>query len=128
MQLTEQHIQIEKLKTDHHIKMLLLGIKCFGALYKMSESLLDKHKAKNPTINNKMMKFKNDWLESYDDVTDEFLDTAIKEVSVFCGFDEDNAFVNDMLFSFGNGDFNIDILIEKLKWNADENVILMNGK
>jgi hypothetical protein len=118
MQLTfnEQYNQIEKLKTDHHIKMLLLGIKSFGNLYKMSESLLNKHKAKNPTINNKMLKFKHDWLESYDEVSDEFLSTATNEISVFCGFDKDNAFFSDMLFSYGNGDFDIDSLIEKLKW------------
>jgi hypothetical protein len=126
--ITEQHYQIEQVKTDHHIKKLLVGIKCFGTLYNMSEDLLEKHKAKNPTINNKLMKFKQDWLESYDDVTDEFLDAAIKEISVFCGFDEDNAFVNDMLFSYGNGDINIDSLLEKLKWYADESLKLMHGK
>lgn len=115
MKLEEQLEKIEKLRTDKPMQMLLLGIKCLGALSMKSEVVITKHLSKkNKTINNKLYQFSYDLLDEFGKAAEEFTEPASKEISMFCGMG-DYGIDGFLLFEYSIGAISLDELIETLK-------------
>ena len=115
VKLEEQLEKIEKLRTDKHMQMLLLGIKCLGALDKKSDEVITNHLSKkNNTINNKLYQFREDLFDEFGKVANEFIDPASKEIGRFCGMG-DYGIDGFLVYEYSNGDISLDELIERLK-------------
>lgn len=111
----ELHEQIEQIRTDKFMQMLLLGVKCLGEMEKTTEELLKKHKSKkNQTINNKLHDYSGDLIDKFSDTIDKFILPASKEISVFCGIGNEDV-INEFLFGYSRDDLTLDELIENLK-------------
>ncbi len=114
MELEKQLKQIEILKTDKHMTILLSGLRAFGSIENMSSSLLDKYKVKNPTINNKLLDYRNDLIDEIDGAMSGFYEYTLNTIIAFCGFHEEDDSTNDYLFEYSIGDLTIDELIKEL--------------
>ena len=120
MELQEQLERIEQLKSDKYMKLLAEGLKAVNGLDKFSANLLENHKAKNETINAKLRNYKEDLVDRYSLVTDEFYLPASKEILKFCGFHEEDDIAGDFIFDYSDGNLSFDEMIEKFKQYAIE--------
>lgn len=115
MKLQERLELIDQLKTDERMKLLLAGIKAIGGLYKLSSDLCKQHTAKNETINKKIGQYRGNLVEEFEIMSNDFYESAVKEVVEFFGSSYEDDEVTGYVFNYGRGRYDIDSLIIKLK-------------
>ncbi|QWG38900.1 hypothetical protein EXW35_10765 [Bacillus mycoides] len=115
MKLEERLEMIDRLNTDKYIKLLLIGIQGIGCLDSLSIDLYSKHTSKNETISRKIMQYRNDLIDEFELSTNEFYESAVKEIAEFFGSSYDDDVITGYIFDFGNGKYDINNLISKLK-------------
>lgn len=115
MELKERLERIEQLKTDKRMQLLLTGIRSLGEIENLADKLLEKHKAKNPTINSKMKAYRNDLMDEYGFVLDEFVGPATEEIFDFIDEDYEDDYMHGLIFDYSIGDKTLDELIGELK-------------
>lgn len=85
------------------MQVLLSGIRTINSLEGLSRKLLDKHKAKNQTINNKIRKYGHDLTDQFDEVANDFYEDAVKEIVEFFGSSYDDDTITGCVFEYGRG-------------------------
>ncbi|EEM96491.1 MULTISPECIES: hypothetical protein [Bacillus] len=115
MELKKRLELIDKLKTDKYIIVLLTGIQSINRLDGLSMDLWNKHKSKNDTISRKILQYRNDLIDEFEIITNDFYESAVKEITEFFGSSYDDDVITSYIFDFGNGKYQIDDLISKLK-------------
>lgn len=118
LDLETQLEKIDQLKTDKHMKLLLLGVKTIGSLDNLSEKLLNKHmvSGENAMVNNKLNEFSRDLVDTYSLLVDKFDNSISEAVADYCGFeDEAEEIIYNILWEYGQYEMTITALIDRLK-------------